>query len=83
LKKSNWERLWDDIQALKENGGAAHFMGSIVTAPYKIEPGTIPQYVVIDGQQRMITLVVLLAAIRDEAKAADAGKASGAKKLTL
>jgi|GEM_PF-231860 len=72
-KKQNWERLWDDIEALRENGATAHFMGSIVTAPHKIEPGTIPQYVVIDGQQRMITLVALLAAIRDEAKGADTG----------
>jgi uncharacterized protein with ParB-like and HNH nuclease domain len=71
-KKPNWERLWDDIQALRENGSSAHFMGSIVTVPYKVELGTVPQYVVIDGQQRMITLVVLLAAIRDEAKGADA-----------
>ena len=72
-KKPNWERLWEDIQALRENGGTAHFMGSIVTAPYRTEPGTIPQYVVIDGQQRMITLVALLAAIRDEAKGLDTG----------
>lgn len=48
-KRQNWERLWDDIQALRENGDAAHFMDSIVTAPYKIEPGTTPQFVAIDG----------------------------------
>ena len=72
-KKPNWERLWDDIEGLQEDGGAAHFMGSIVTAPYKTEPGTIPQYIVIDGQQRLITLVTLLAAIRDEARVAAVG----------
>ena len=75
-KKPNWERLWDDIEGLRENGGAAHFMGSIVTAPYKTEPGTIPQYIVIDGQQRLITLVTLLAAIRDEARDRGRGHAA-------
>lgn len=69
-KKKNWERLWDDLQALSEAPQKVHFMGSFVSVPYKTEPGVPPQFLVIDGQQRMITLVTLLAAIRDEAKAA-------------
>ena len=69
-KKKNWERLWEDLQALSEAAEKLHFMGSIVSVPYHSEPGEPPQFLVIDGQQRMITLVTLLAAIRDEAKAA-------------
>lgn len=69
-KRENWERLWEDLQTLMERGETLHFMGSIVSAPYHAEPGEPPQFLVIDGQQRMITLVALLSAIRDEAKAA-------------
>ena len=75
-KRANWERLWEDLASLPKKDSHVHFMGSVVSAPYKSEAGTIPQLLVIDGQQRMITLVALLAAIRDEAQAVDAGKLS-------
>lgn len=60
-RKSDWQRLWDDVQAVRENGSGTHFMGSIVTSPLRTEPGMIPQYIVIDGQQRLITLVAMMA----------------------
>ena len=49
--------LWDDIGTL----GAGHFMGSLVMS---IEDEQRPQ--VIDGQQRLTTACLLLAAVRDE-----------------
>jgi hypothetical protein len=53
--------LWDD---LVDNLGGGHFLGSLVLAS---EDETRPS--VIDGQQRLTTLMLLLSAIRDEAQA--------------
>lgn len=49
--------LWDD---LTENASSGHFLGSIVLAG---EDETKPH--VIDGQQRLTTLMMILAALRD------------------
>ena len=51
------DELWDD---LLESLGVGHFMGSLVL---NVEDEDRPQ--VIDGQQRLTTLAVLLALIRD------------------
>lgn len=67
-----WEELWGDIKRLYEevfNGNSkatSHFMGSIVLRPKEL--GGVEKYVVIDGQQRITTLLILLALIRDRAK---------------
>ena len=49
--------LWSD---LRENAATGHFLGSLVLA---CEDETKPQ--VIDGQQRLTTLMILLAVLRD------------------
>lgn len=64
-EKKNWETLWDDIMSLY-NGEVegSYFLGPIVTQAI---PGTadgISPFVVIDGQQRLITLTILLATLR-------------------
>lgn len=71
--KTQWTELWSDITRLyeetfKKRSGQdiSHFMGSIVLKPRKL--GGVEKYVIIDGQQRMITLLVLIALIRDKAK---------------
>lgn len=46
-----------------------HFMGSIGTVPDGHQPGAVPAYQVIDGQQRMTTLSILLCVVRDVATA--------------
>lgn len=51
------DELWDDLTA---SMGEGHFMGSVVL---NVEDEDRPQ--VIDGQQRLTTLVILLALIRD------------------
>jgi uncharacterized protein with ParB-like and HNH nuclease domain len=67
-KEVDWERLWDDIGTLREaDGPPEHFMGSIVSVQMESEPGQIPRYLIIDGQQRLITFAMLLSALRDEA----------------
>jgi hypothetical protein len=64
--KTEWEQLWSDICELREKPGKRHFMGALVFVPDK-SPVTYsyPTYQVIDGQQRMITLSLLLAALRN------------------
>lgn len=76
-QKKNWETLWVDIVALTpvadaiEGGGSPpeHFMGAMVTAPAHSVPEGVTKYLLIDGQQRLTTLLIFLAAIRDQAKA--------------
>lgn len=65
-KKENWETLWEDLMNLyKDDGKNSYFLGPIVT---QAELGTadgITPYIVIDGQQRLTTLSILLAALRN------------------
>lgn len=56
------EDLWDDLEEVLSDDSEEHFFGQIVTNTS--ENG----YEVIDGQQRLITSTLLLAAIRDVAK---------------
>ncbi|MBK0371487.1 DUF262 domain-containing protein [Streptomyces sp. RB110-1] len=63
-------QLWTDIleQAeLLESGEKAstHFLGSVVLAPSPQNEATFPRWLVVDGQQRLTTLSLALAAIRD------------------
>ena len=60
----NWQELWDDISGASAFG---HFVGSIV----HVQGSTLaaaPTYLVIDGQQRLATLTVFCAALRDHIK---------------
>ena len=66
---SQWAPLWDDITALlqhQESGDVSglwtHFLGAIVLELEQTVPGQIPRFTVIDGQQRLTTLQLLLAA---------------------
>ncbi len=64
--KMTVEKMWDDIKALKDpDGGASHFFGSIVTYPMISSASQVSRFLVIDGQQRLISVSLLLAAIRD------------------
>lgn len=67
--KEHWKTLWDDLTELYEAGdGREHFLGAIVTMPIDMQPHGVSKYVLIDGQQRLTTLFILLAAMRDLAK---------------
>jgi uncharacterized protein with ParB-like and HNH nuclease domain len=67
--KEHWERLRMDVWALMENGAKpVHFLGPLVCTQPPHLPGNASAYQLIDGQQRITTLTILLAAIRDVAR---------------
>src|SRR3989337_205032 len=67
--KKEWEVLWNDIIELCEtNNPRTHFIGSIVTMPTISVPEGVTKYLLIDGQQRLTTVFILLALLRDIAK---------------
>ena len=68
--KPQVQRLWDDVVQLaadrETHPTATHFIGSLVLAPSPLlSPAGVATYLVVDGQQRLTTLTLLLAAIRD------------------
>lgn len=60
---ANWDRLLNDItNPIATDHG--HFVGSVVHVAESTS-ASLPSYLIIDGQQRLTTLSVLCAAIRD------------------
>lgn len=71
-KKDQWQQLWDDIIAESQvnhnsdqDALEGHFLGSVVLHPAPGPASTLMRHQVIDGQQRLTTILVLLTAIRD------------------
>lgn len=64
-----WENLHGDLVSLLESGDdAKHFLGPLVCTPFNPVPGEVTPYQLIDGQQRLTTLTLALAALRDVAR---------------
>src|SRR5262245_30181087 len=64
-----WSTLWHDLAELcEEDHSRNHFIGSVVTMPSRSVPEGVTKFILIDGQQRLTTLLVLLALIRDKAR---------------
>ncbi|MDX1883249.1 DUF262 domain-containing HNH endonuclease family protein [Mycolicibacterium sp. 120270] len=69
-EQRQWSPLWQDIATVADHilaEGAtskspAHFLGAIVIEQEENPPGSPQRYLVIDGQQRLTTLQLLLAA---------------------
>lgn len=75
-----WELLWADLlreldvdhsDTSQELDG--HFLGSIVLHPAGGAASVLMQHLVIDGQQRLTTILILLAALRDVRSEVDPG----------
>src|SRR5450755_210131 len=83
-REQQWEPLWNDIvfmlDGFLEGKSRRHFLGAIGLLQLPSQPGELPRREVIDGQQRMTTLQLLLAAC-----AASAGEmgAVGVRKILL
>ncbi|MFC4060606.1 DUF262 domain-containing protein [Planomonospora corallina] len=71
------QRLWTDITLQADvapaSAGAGHFLGSVVLAPAPDLTPTNSQWIVVDGQQRLTTLLLALCALRDHQVAEDPG----------
>lgn len=73
-RDTHWEPLWDDVRALVhrlaahevggegQEGAAPHFLGAIVLEQELVDTGSLTTRLVIDGQQRLTTLQLLIAA---------------------
>ncbi|WP_373481298.1 DUF262 domain-containing protein [Geminocystis sp.] len=71
-EKSHWELLWEDIIELYYSDNLyPHFMGSIVTMQTESLPEGVTKFLLIDGQQRLTTIFILLAVLRDKATSLD------------
>lgn len=70
-REREWRILWDDLlELVAEDDPKPHFLGSIVSAPARVVPEGVEKRLLIDGQQRLTTVVLLLALIRERATAA-------------
>lgn len=64
--KKDWETLWRDVLTYYgSDEGITHFMGAIVSVPARTVPIGVTKFLIIDGQQRLTTVSILLAALRD------------------
>ncbi|WP_326631473.1 DUF262 domain-containing protein [Streptomyces sp. NBC_01761] len=77
-------RLWEDVGELVEQHragetAAPHFLGSVVLAPGQIQAGGVQKWLVVDGQQRLTTLMLAFTALRDQLK--DSGNPRGAERV--
>lgn len=77
-RKPQWAQLWGDLLAEYElkhpddpDALYGHFLGSVVLHPALGPASTLMRHQVIDGQQRLTTILVLLAALRDVRREVD------------
>jgi len=73
-----WEPLWEDIRSKavahldrpSDDRVAPHFLGALVLNQLQTFGNSVPAYTIIDGQQRLTTFQIFLAAFRDASRAA-------------
>jgi len=61
--KDQWEDLFEDLKDLKSDD--VHFLGSIVVVPEGEHRLGVNYFQVVDGQQRLATILIWLSAMRD------------------
>lgn len=90
-EEGQWEPLWEDIErqaeACLESDGLvtkrSHFLGAIVLNVSKIVGAGVARSEVIDGQQRLTTLQIFIAALRDFAAATGSHHLARLHRLTV
>lgn len=77
-RRDEWEQLWDDLvrECRREHDPEpqtleGHFLGSVVLHPAPGGASVLMKHLVVDGQQRLTTILVLIAAIRDAGREID------------
>lgn len=81
---TQWEPLWEDIEEklrnrLKGDKIAPHFLGALILdQARKKTTKEVGRFIVIDGQQRLVTIQLLISALRDIAKERDLEKVAKA-----
>ena len=61
-------QLYNDIVSMQKNCRKAHFIGSIVNVVEHATATGVEKFLIIDGQQRITTILLLLIALRDYAE---------------
>ena len=66
----NWteeqcEQLWDDVERIGGRSEGDHFFGPVVYISTKGSGAAFTRWLLIDGQQRLTTVTLLIAALRD------------------
>ena len=80
-RRHQWNTLFDDILELYDlQSTNSHFLGSMVLLAEKESGEAVTPTLLIDGQQRIVTLSLFLAAIRDTARD-DAARNSFAEEI--
>jgi len=64
--RDQWEDLFEDVNSLNKDD--VHFLGSVVVVPEGPHTLGVNYFQVVDGQQRLATILIWLSAIRDTAK---------------
>lgn len=74
-EREQWETLLYDLLALyrdyQPGKDLEHFLGSIVVVTDGQRNGTIPAFKLVDGQQRLITISLIICVLRDLTKLTD------------
>ena len=72
-KEKHCVQLWQDILRVgKDANSKGHFLGSVVYIGAEDINASLPRWLLIDGQQRLTTFCLLLAALRNQIKKATA-----------
>lgn len=78
--EEQWNALWEDLMQIQ--GNETHFLGTIITISAERQRGLI-YHEVVDGQQRITTLLIILIAIRDFTQIFDTERAAYIDKYFL
>lgn len=76
-QETQWEPLWEDIRSKavahldrhSDDKVAPHFLGALVLNQVQTFGNSVPAYTIIDGQQRLTSFQIFLAAFRDASRA--------------
>jgi uncharacterized protein with ParB-like and HNH nuclease domain len=90
-RENQWEPLWEDIERQAEGcleaennvAPRSHFLGAVVLNVAKIVGSSVARSEIIDGQQRLTTLQLFLAALRDYATEIGSSQKNKLARLTI